>query len=151
MTFTLFGRWQTRALLLATVGVAAAFIFGAQNGASDTLLALLGYLFLLGIGWDALYQAVQARRWDRDWPSVFALCGGIVEGAALWGLIRWGAAQGFPSATGLPGVAADFPLSNFFVFYSVTWVVMFLFTQGPLRVVFPSWRFRGGQLWGGDK
>lgn len=48
MTPTLYGRWQTRFLLLSTVGLATSILFGLAFADMRTPLALLGYVLVLG-------------------------------------------------------------------------------------------------------
>jgi hypothetical protein len=136
MTPTLAGRWQTRGLLLATVGGLITAMFGLLFGTFGTPFALLGYVLALGLGWDALYNVGQSFRWDRDWPPFLQLAAGIVEGALIWGLLR---------AVGLPGVAENLTFGRFLAHYGSVWLGTFLFAQGPMRLLFPRWRFRGGQ------
>jgi hypothetical protein len=143
MTPTLRGRWQTRLLLLGTLGLVATLIVGLALDDLLTPLALLGYVLLLGFGWDILYHYLQARRWDRDWPPAFQLAGGIAEGIAIWCVIHVGRSV----FEGLPGVAATLTTPQFVVHYGTVWFMMFLGTQGPLRVILPRWRYRGGELW----
>jgi hypothetical protein len=143
MTPTLRGRWQTRLLLLGTVGLVATLIVGLALGDLLTPLALLGYVLLLGFGWDALYHYLQSWRWDRDWPPAFQLAGGIAEGLLVWGLVQAGRSV----FEGLPGVAATLTTTQFIAHYGTVWLMMFLGTQGPLRVLFLHWRWRGGEWW----
>ena len=143
MTPTFIGRWQTRLLLLGTVGLVLCLVYGAIADDMRTPLALLGYVLLLGWSWDLLYQYLQSWRWDRDWPPAFQVLAGLAEGVALWLLIqagRW-------SIGGLPGVAASLTLGQFATHYGIVWLAMFLSTQGPLRVLWPRWRHHGGEWW----
>lgn len=135
MTFTLFGRWQTRLLLLSTVGLLVTLIFGYFFNDFTTFLAILGYLLLIGFVWDILYNYLQTYRWDRDWPSPFQLGAGILEAVFLWGLML---------VSDLPGIGAV-TLSTFAAHYATIWLTTFLMSQGPLRIIFPDWRFDGGQ------
>jgi hypothetical protein len=141
MTPTLLGRWQTRLLLLGTAGLVVTLIFGRIFGDATTPLALLGYVLAIGFGWDVLYQYLQSFRWDRDWPPAFQLAAGIFEGLALWGIAQYS----FRIWGGLPGVAASLTAAQFVAHYATVWLVVFLGTQGPLRVIFPRWRYRGGE------
>lgn len=135
MTPILFGRWQTRLLLFATVGLLVTFIFGWLYQAYITLLVVLGYVLLIGFLWDILYNYIQITyRWDQDWPPLFQLISGIVEGLLLW--IIW---------PYLPGVDLYLSLDHFLIHYSAVWIVIFLSTQGPLRILFPRWRYDGGR------
>src|SRR5438034_9934158 len=89
MTPTLLGRWQTRLLLLATIGLLVTLVFGRIYGDFRTPLAVLAYVLLFGFVWDILYNFLQTFRWDHDWPPAFQLLAGIVEGLFLWVLLVW--------------------------------------------------------------
>jgi hypothetical protein len=135
MTPTLKGRVQTRMILTLAVGALLAWLFG-RAGTMNTLLVTLGYLLGLGILWDVIFQWVQRRRWDRDWSPLHQLATGILEGAAFFLLARTGR---------LPGLGAGVALGQFLPFYGTFWVLGFIILQGPVRVLFPRWRFRGGE------
>ncbi len=140
MTPTLAGRWQTRLLLLGTAGVVITLLFGWIFSDFRTPLALLFYALVLGFGWDALYHLLQGFRWDGDWPPLFQLIGCLVEGVFLWILATGGFLR-----DGLPGISPYVSAARFAVHYAVVWTVTFALLQGPLKVIFPRWRFRGGQ------
>ena len=146
MTLTLAGRWQTRILLFLTVGVLVSLLFGRIYGDFGTYFALLAYMLVLGLALDVIYQRLQRRRWNRDWPAYFQLFTGLLEGALLFWLIQWARASGFPTGQGLPGISPSLRDGEFVVYYFCLWLSVFLGTQGPLRVLFPRWRFRGGRL-----
>ncbi len=148
MTPTLKGRWQNRLILGLTVGALVALIFGVRYGDLAAVFGVLGYWLLLGLLWDVFYQRLQRRRWDGDWPAIFQLATGALEGAVLFWLISFLAARGLPTADGLPIVGTGLPLPRFVLFYVTLWLVTFLTMQGPLRILFPRWRFRGGEWWG---
>ena len=147
MTPTLLGRWQTRIALLWTLGLALTlgymWVFGDLSfkpGAphSYTLLALLGYVTLLGLGWDILYNYLQSFRWDRDWPLAFHFVCGILEGIIVFVMFRLNL---LPGATYNMGGWWQFLLHYGTIFWVTYW---WLF--GPMRVIAPRWRFRGGEL-----
>ena len=144
MVPTLYGRIQTRVVLLAVIGgiwtaVIASFLPGdaapleSFGTAFVVLLAVLG----LGVCWEFLYHLLQQFRWEKDWPTFFGLITGIPEAALLWFLI------GVPA---LPGVAA-IPLHAFLIQFVTTWLVVWLFANGPIQIFFIRWRFRGGRFW----
>jgi hypothetical protein len=139
VTPTLPGRWQTRLVLLATLGALVAAVFALFNtGAAVTLYLVLLYVALFGLGWDVLYLVLQKLRWDRDWPPLFQLAGGVAEAALLFALL---------STTGLPGIrGGTVPFGLFCAMYATVWFAIFVATQGPLRAIFPRWRFNGGRL-----
>lgn len=139
MTPTLLGRWQTRILLLATVGglVTLPFYFGFMGKPSWIYFAVLGYVALFGLVWDILYIYLQKFRWDRDWPGVFQLLGGIGEGLLIAGLAK---------TVGLPGISAQiFNVGVFICHYSLVWWATYLASVSLTRILFPRQRFRGGR------
>lgn len=140
MTPTLFGRWQTRLFLFATVGVLVTLpfvlgIFGTNAGI--IFFWVLGYLALVGLLWDSLYIYLQTFRWDRDWPAIFQVLAGLWEAVFFIGIVK---------LFGLPGVPKTLPLGLFFLHYSAVWLGIFTASQTLMRVLFPRWRFRGGQM-----
>jgi hypothetical protein len=147
MTPTLWGRWQTRFLQLNTIGLAVTLLFGHFVTMPDyqTPLAVLGYVLVFGLGFDWIYTLLTRLRWDRDWPPIFQL------GAGLWeAMFVWGIAQALPAWqpfgwSHLPGVAAELPFSLFAGHYTSVWIMTFLASQGLLRIIFPRWRFYGGE------
>ena len=145
MTPTLMGRWQTRFLLFGTVGVLVTLIFGRIYQDHMTLLAVLSYLLLIGFLWDILYNYLQSWRWDQDWPPLFQLFCGIVEGMFIWILmLLWEQFHWFGSPH-LPCVAPELTFALFVAHYIIVWLMIFVATQGLLRIIFPRWRYHGGQ------
>jgi hypothetical protein len=137
MTPTLIGRWQTRTLLLATAGLFISVLFALVFSDGAFLFVLL-YVWVFGLVWDLIYTALQKFRWDRDWPSAFVVINGFVEGALIYGLITF---------IGLPGVAVGtVPLWLFVAHYGLVWLSVFILSEGPLRAIFPFWRFHGGRV-----
>lgn len=146
MTPTLWGRWQTRFLLLGTVGGLVTLIFGYIFANFVTPLLLLGYVLGVGFGWDILYNYLQMFRWDRDWPPPFQLAAGIGEGVFLWLLVKATFFWQILGWNSLPGLnPAQITVGMFVAHYATVWLTTFLASQGPLRVIFPRWRFRGGE------
>ncbi|MDX1438671.1 MAG: hypothetical protein R3284_02105 [Rubricoccaceae bacterium] len=144
MTPTLSGRWQSRLFLLWTIGLVVTWFFAAYfeaitplGGVFQVPFILLVYVTILGFGWDVLYNFLQQYRWDSDWPPVYQFFAGIAEGALLWILIKAGAVGGVP---------AELPFWMFFWHYGVVWFTTFVASQSLLRLIFPQWRFRGGQF-----
>ena len=136
MTPTLLGRWQIRIFLLATIGVIIALLVGLGLGNYQTPLLVLLYVLLFGLVWDILFQVITSYRWDRDWPTSFQVAAGIIEGALVYILLRVNALPGIK-------VAPSFPI--YLLQYGVTWLAIFLLTQGPLRIFWINWRYQGGQ------
>jgi hypothetical protein len=140
MTPTLIGRWQTRLLLLSTVGVLISIPFALSL--NDTKLYwILAYVAFFGVFfWDALYDYIQKRRWDRDWPGVYQLAAGIWEAIFLG--ILFSILRGIQIT--LPGLD-NFNLGIFILHYSCVWLGIYIASQSIMRLIFPRWRFRGGQ------
>jgi len=139
LTPTLFGRWQTRILLFATVGLLLTlpFRFGIiGSGANLAYYWILGYVAAFGLIWDVVYNYLQQFRWDRDWPAAFQLLAGIWEAIFVATAIK---------TIGLPGVPRDLPLPAFALHYSLVWIGIFTASQALMRILFPRWRFKGGQ------
>lgn len=136
MTPTLSGRIQTRLVLLALLGVPWTMVIipmlpgGVRYG--QALVALL-VVAVLGVGWELLYHACQQLRWDRDWPSLFALATGVPEGALAWPVLHQ------------LGLAPSSKLA-YVLFFGTTWLLVWLVSQGPIRVLAPRWRHTGGRL-----
>lgn len=144
MTPTLLGRWQTRIFLLATVGTLVTWLFvvGIVGGhPSPDYWWVLLYVGLLGIGWDVIYNFLIQFMWDHDWPGIFQFAAAVVEGLFLGGIFWF---FGLP-----PSVPkADFMPILFISHYSLVWVSIYCFSWVGMRLLFPRWRFRGGEWFG---
>lgn len=134
MTPTLFGRWQTRTFLLLTFGALFTLPFMLFYGLTPALILLL--VLVLGYGWDIVYMVIQVGRWDRDWPPAYQFLAGVWEGIFVFLLAHL-----------LGRILAVFsvPLPVFILHYGLVWVVTFLASQSLMRILFPNWRYRGGQ------
>ncbi len=143
MTPTLIGRWQTRIFLLATVGVLATlpFYLGLTgHGGSFIYFWVLFYVGLFGCVWDVVYNYLLGWMWDHDWPGILQLLAGIWEGLFLGTVL---------TIVGLPHIPTQrFYLGDFILHYSVVWVCLYLSAWVVMRILFPRWRFRGGEWLG---
>ena len=147
MTPTLPGRWQTRVVLLWTIGLIVTIFYmwvfgtlrlGPSNPRFWLLPALLGYVTLIGLLWDVLYNYLTQFRWDRDWPLAFHFVAGIIEGVLILILFRFNL---------LPGVRyEDGDWWRFLLHYGTIWFITYWWVFGPQRVVQPRWRFNGGEV-----
>ncbi len=173
MSYTLSGRIQTRLFLIATVGVAWTALITpfvpssslSQMGMANTIMTkfmttipigpqqsllfvnyqmtfeTLGLMAGLGIAWEIVYHRLQGLRWDQDWPPLFSLVTVVPEAVALW-YVSWVAGVFPPGPTGFSS-----PEMEMFVIHITTvWLVMWLFSLGPLRVMLPRWRYEGGAI-----
>jgi hypothetical protein len=135
---TLNGRIQTRiALTLVVGGVWTLLIGWALPGGYGPAFTVLVALTVLGIGWELLYHFIQQFRWEKDWPTLFGLITVVPEALLLWGLLAAGIVPGLPDGV---------PLGAFVLHVVTTWIVVWLVANGPMRVPFVHWRFRGGRL-----
>lgn len=148
MTPTLRGRLETRLFLVLVVG--GAWTAAATPVLPRPVMASLPMVYRVtfealaltagvGLGWELVYHALQQLRWDKDWPSLLGLATLLNEGALLWFLLHW---------TGiLPGSSFSPTFVSLFVSYFLTtWTAIWLFMQGPLRVVHLRWRFEGARI-----
>ena len=102
-------------------------------------------MLVLGILWELLYHVIQQFRWEKDWPTMFGLITAINEGALVWLLLELGLVPGMPDGfydVDLP----SFFFWAFFIDFSVIWFVIWIWTNGPMRVPFIRWRFFGGRI-----
>lgn len=144
MVPTLAGRIQTRIFMLATVGVIVTAIItpllglpGSLSAAYKTTYIILATVAVLGIVWELIYHLLMQWRWEKDWPSLFGLVTGIPEGIVIWLLL---------SAHAVPGISGNVPGGAYLIDFIVVWVCVWLVIQGPMRIPFIRWRFRGGRL-----
>jgi hypothetical protein len=141
---TLWGRIQTRLFMLATVGaVITLLIVPVLPGSSGPLseryangFLLLVAVGVLGIAWELIYHFLMQFRWEKDWPTLFGLLTLVPEGLVLYFLLRSGAV----------GVIDPVLPAAFWTHFTVVWVCIWLVTNGPMRVPFIRWRFRGGRV-----
>lgn len=142
---TLFGRIQTRIFLLATVGVVVtALIVPVLPGVDGPLGDLYrnGFLVLaavavLGVVWEIIYHGLMQFRWEKDWPTLFGFFTLVNEGLVLWGLLEAGV---------VPLIDPVPPTAAFWTHFVVVWICVWLAANGPMRVPFVRWRFRGGRV-----
>jgi len=137
---TLLGRIQTRILVLAVVGGLVTLLITQvlpdNPSYHDTFIVLVSVI-VLGIGWEFVYHGLQQFRWEKDWPTLFGLLTAINEGVLIWLLLQ---------ADLVPGIDTSPPWSTFVILFSVVWLAVWIWVNGPMRVPFIRWRFRGGRL-----
>jgi uncharacterized membrane protein len=157
VTPTFFGRIQTRLFLLATIGVLATLVITPflpitlTNGAVpesgfgfqlliDTYGVTFTALIIVAVAgvaiWEPIYHLLQQFRWEKDWPTLFGLLTGVNEGLLTWIILQ---------QLSLPVNIEMGPL-GFSIDFAFVWLCVFLFANGPMRVVFIRWRFRGGRI-----
>lgn len=144
MVPTLIGRIQTRLVLLAVIGGLVTAVIAPVLPVSAPVAVkyrdayvVLAAVAVLGIGWECLYHFLMQWRWEKDWPTLFGLVTLVNEGLLLWLLLEAGAIPGIVGSLTAPAFAVDFLL---------VWLSVWLVANGPMRVPFIRWRFRGGRL-----
>jgi hypothetical protein len=141
---TLTGRIQTRIFLLAVVGglitlIIVPFLPGSAplgDKYRDGYLVLLS-VAVVGVLWELLYHLLMQWRWEKDWPTLFGLVEGVPEGVLIWILLSAGA---------IPGIVGSVSGVAFLIQFVLVWLGVWLVANGPMRVPFIRWRFRGGRI-----
>jgi hypothetical protein len=147
MVPTLSGRIETRLFLLAVIGIpwtALISVIGPHpSGASlgsvfETTYWVLAEVAIVGsVFWEPLYHLLMQFRWEKDWPIMFSLLQAIPEGILAYILLRTIGPAPKPAAATLATFLAQFiPL----------WIMVWLAAIGPMRVIVPRWRYRGGRI-----
>jgi hypothetical protein len=144
MVPTLWGRLQTRLVLLTLVGglvtaVLAPLLPVAAPLADKygTAFVVLAAVAVLGLGWELIYQLLMQWRWEKDWPTLLGLLTLVPEGGLVWWLNRAGA---------LPGPPTPVPPLAFAVDFLAVWLAVWATANGPVREVCLRWRFHGGRF-----
>lgn len=129
---SLVGRLQTRLFTMATIGLVWTLFYAwvTPVGVVDVLI-ILGAATVAGLVWELVYNAYANTRWDKDFASGLALVMGLVELVPVLGL----------------AAVLDLSLGYVAAHFGVAYVLIWLFVQGPIRVLIPRWRFRAGRIW----
>ncbi|HEY0641665.1 MAG TPA: hypothetical protein VGD67_28900 [Pseudonocardiaceae bacterium] len=145
MVPTLFGRIQTRLFLLAVVGGAITALItpilpldGPMGQRYQATFVVLASVAVLGVAWELLYHLLMQWRWEKDWPTLFGLVTLVPEGILVWVLA---------DRQILPGLPGPVPGDAFLVHFVLVWLAVWMVANGPMRVPFIRWRFRGGRVW----
>jgi hypothetical protein len=144
MVPTLPGRLQTRIFLLAVVGGVVTALLAPHlpvdlptAGRYQATYVVLAAVAVLGLGWELIYHLLMQWRWEKDWPTLFGLLTLIPEGAVVWALAHYDV---------LPMLPGPVPTAAFALDFVIVWVAVWAVANGPMRVPFLHWRFRGGRL-----
>ena len=140
MLLTLSGRIITRIVVTLVIGGLVTLVITPllpnDAGYDDTFMILL-VVTVLGVLWELVYHGIQQFRWEKDWPTLFGYVTMLNEGALVYLLVRLG---------GVPGVPDDLAFWTFFIHFFIVWNAVWLWVNGPMRVPFIRWRFRGGSI-----
>lgn len=128
---SLIGRLQTRVFTMATVGLVWTLLYAwiTPVGIVDVVIVLAAAT-VFGLGWELVYHAHASTRWDKDFASGLALAMGLVELVPVLALAA------------VIDLSLGYVAGHFLVAYLLIW----LFVQGPIRVLIPRWRFRAGRI-----
>lgn len=148
---TLSGRIQTRIWLILFVGIPWTLIItpllpnqrdltdGSLFDTYKTTFTVLGIVLALGVlFWEWIYHLLQQFRWEKDWPVMFTFFEVINEAIVAFVVFK---AFDFDTKFGATATNA-----TFWWHVVSTWMVMWLFVLGPIKVLFIRWRFRGGRI-----
>jgi hypothetical protein len=144
VTPTLAGRLQTRVALLILVGVPTTLLVvplvsaGLDVSVADAYTISFRALIVtlvVGIGWELIYHLLQQLRWERDWPTLFALVVGVPESVVVYLSLRWGLA---PDGSVLVRI--------FVLHFASVWIAVWV-ALAIVPVLVPLWRHRGGRFW----
>lgn len=143
MVPTLIGRLQTRVFVLVVVGGLVTLVVTPLLSMATPLASryratfvVLAAVIVIGLVWELVYHLLQQFRWEKDWPTLLGLLTGVNEGLLVWALL----------ATGVLPTGAPMGVGDFLAVFVSVWVVSWLWVNGPMRVPFIRWRFRGGRL-----
>ena len=148
---TLSGRIQTRIFLIIFVGIPWTLIVtpflpnqrdltgGSLIDTYKTTLSVLGIVLVLAVCfWELLYHFLQQFRWEKDWPVMFTFFLVIPE-AIVAKLV-------FDALDVGEKFGATATNATFWWHIVTTWMIMWLFVLGPIKVLFIRWRFSGGRI-----
>lgn len=140
MTPTLIGRIQSRLIVVLIVGLTwTLFVTPLLPAGGSSLAAVYAMTFravfitaILGaLLWEPLYHFLQQYRWEKDWPTGLGLITALPEGIVVLAVLEG---------------SGPVPFGAFFWHFLTTWLLIWFVVNGPLRILLPRWRFRGGRF-----
>jgi hypothetical protein len=148
---TLSGRIQTRIFLILFIGIPWTLIItpflpnhrhltgGKLIDTYKSTFTALGIVLVVGVFfWELIYHFLQQFRWEKDWPVMFTFFEVINEAIVAYLIFK-----GLKIDTKFNATATN---ATFWVDIVSTWMVMWLFVLGPIKVLFIRWRFTGGRI-----
>ena len=148
---TLLGRIQTRIWLVLFVAapwtaIITPFLpvggrsydigWNASHLYPITFLVLAIVLVIGVVAWEFIFYVLQICRWEKDWPSMFFLLQVVPEAIVAFAVLK-----AFGNINGI-----NVGYAPFVTHVLTTWVVMWLFVLGPIKVLSIRFRFNGGRL-----
>ena len=108
----------------------------AMGDLYDVTLSVLFWVIVLGIGWEFVYHGLQQFRWEKDWPTMFGLLTGINEGILVFIVVNGEPFNLFGTTEFNERVLAHhIEVDAFAVHFITTWMIVWLFVNGPIRVI----------------
>ncbi len=161
MTPTLLGRWQTRLVLflviVSPVTLVASWLLGKSGGLSAEPFGLAAAMLLTGLVFEAIAQQLQRFRWDQDWPFALFVGQAVCEFWVAFVAIRLDFVPGLEAcdlaridrvSRQIACVDYALPIGPAMVQAAVIIALSLVFVTGVAPVLFPRWRYRGGQFSG---
>lgn len=170
MTPIFFGRIQTRIFVSLIIGglwtlIITPFLFFTPPGGDSpsfafaldsmggdspllntyklTFAALIITTVFGSLVWEPIYHGLMQFRWEKDWPALFNLLQVFPEGLTTFLLLQIPALN--PISANADG-DAFVPVPAYIFIFATTWIVTWLFANGPMKIFFLRWRFSGGRL-----
>ena len=162
---TLRGRIESRIFLVLVVGgiwtaiitpLVRVFVDDGMGGGEGPSLAdvyrvtftVLIIVLLLGILWELVYHGLQQFRWEKDWPTLFGYLNGINEGIVTYLVAKALAEEPREGGMLWRELLDGLTVAPFLVHFITTWLVVQLFANNMMQVLFIRYRFRGGRILG---
>ncbi len=121
---------------------------GGTNPVVQTYKLTLAALAITGLVgafvWEPIYHFLMQFRWEKDWPAFFQLLEVFPEGLSTFLLLHVSGLNPFGDIG--PDKEQYVPVLAYIFLFSTTWIVVWLFVNGPMKIFFVRWRFRGGRL-----
>ena len=141
MTPTLRGRWQTRLLLYAVLGLPITLLYSAYLGDGLVLsepFVFITALLVIGLLLDVAYIQIQRFRWDNDWPFAFQFFFSILEFLITFAVMMAGFLD--------PFLGGRIPFSIAAIHFTLVFIPSFAGVLCGVQIFFVRWRFKGGEL-----
>lgn len=145
---TLTGRYQTRiflVLFIASIWTAIVSPFLPSAGMESftdlypATFLTLGIVLALGLVlWEWFFYILQLMRWEKDWPAMFFMLQLIPEAILAWYV--------FKEVADAIDLVSPATRTTFIWHIVSTWIVMWLFVLGPIKIFLVKWRFNGGRI-----
>jgi len=121
---------------------------GAPSPIAQTYKLTLAALAITAIFgafvWEPIYHVLMQFRWEKDWPAFFSLMTVFPECLTTFLLLHVAVLNPFGDI-GLNKEQYVPVLAYLFLFFS-TWIITWLFANGPMKIFFVRWRFNGGRI-----